>query len=114
MLTRLRCPITQGEDLQTDLDLPFDSGVLGQWAAERGHKERLAKARFVILQNRAIGFRFQSLVFDQGEEVQRREGIAEKMAAIPAKLYSLTELAHRAEDAMLIRLLAGELDRRPR
>lgn len=79
--------------------------------------ERFAPYRFTILHNPQINFYFQKWVFDQEEEVQRREAMAKRQAtatAAPARLFTLTELSHKAEDAMLIRLLHRGEERRPR
>jgi SAM-dependent methyltransferase len=114
MFQRLTCPITQSSDLVTKIELPYASGLLGPWTAERRQQGLLSDCSFVILHNPAIEFYFQRWVFDQEDEVKRRENIAARSANLKPKLYSLTELSHKAEDAITIRLLFPELDRPPR
>ncbi len=110
MLDRNSCPITASTRLTEKASAPYGSGLLGEWAAQRKQRERLAEQRYAILHNPAIDFYFQRAVFDQGEEVQRRQAIAERRAEV--RLLGLSDLAHKAEDAMLVRLLHP--DARPR
>jgi len=114
MFQRLTCPITQSNDLVTKVELSYASGLLGQWAVERRQQEMLSACSFVILHNPAIQFYFQKWVFDQEDEVKRRESIAARSDSQKPKLYSLTELSHKAEDAITIRLLFPKLERAPR
>jgi hypothetical protein len=65
MLKRTRCPITDSEQLETLLDVPFDSGVWGEWTAERRWLNRLAKLRFAILYNESIDLYFQRWVLSK-------------------------------------------------
>ena len=110
MFDRNACPITGSTHLLEKASAPYDSGLLGDWAAQRKQRERLAERRYVILHNPGIDFYFQRSVFDQEEEVQRREGIAGKR--LETRQLELSDLAHKAEDAMLVRLL--HLAGRPR
>lgn len=110
MFDRTACPITRTVSLVEKASSPYDLGLLGEWAARRNQADRLAGRRYVVLHNPAIDFYFQRSVFEQSEEVERRQGIAERRAEIRA--LSLSDLAHKAEDAILVRLLQPEA--RPR
>ena len=99
MLDRNSCPITASTRLTEKASAPYGSGLLGEWAAQRKQRERLAEQRYAILHNPAIDFYFQRAVFDQGEEVQRRQAIAERRAEV--RLLGLSDLAHKAEDALV-------------
>ncbi len=103
MLDRIECPITASPAVVERIDLPYDSALLGEWSAQRKQTDRLAHKRFTICHNPAIDFYFQRSVFDQGEEIERRQGIADRRTE--ERLPALSELCHKAEDAMLIRLL---------
>ncbi len=110
MFDRNSCPITASAQLIEKASAPYGAGLLGEWAAQRKQRERLAEQRYVILHNPEIDFYFQRAVFDQGEEVRRRQAIDERRVEV--RLLGLSELAHKAEDAMLVRLLHP--DGRPR
>lgn len=109
MLTRSACPVT-GETalLEEKVRLPYDSGFLGTWTAKRKWGKLLAGRDYRIWHHPGIDFYFQESVFDDEEEAVRREKIASRLAAQPTgepRGLSLTELSHKAEDALLIRLL---------
>lgn len=105
MLDRRTCPLTGSTELRQIIETPFSFGALGAWAKERKLIERLADKRFVVFHNPSIDFYFQRFVMDQDEEVGRRVAIADRREI---RLLTLSELSHRAEDAMLIRLLHPE------
>ena len=106
MFDRTACPITRTTTLVEKASAPYDAGLLGAWATRRKQRERLAGQRFVVLHNPAIDFYFQRSVFDQAEEIERRQGIAGRRSEV--RVLSLSDLAHKAEDAMLVRLLQPE------
>ncbi|MDD5348649.1 MAG: class I SAM-dependent methyltransferase [Chthoniobacteraceae bacterium] len=107
MISREACPITQEKDLVVALDMPYHSGVLGEWSRESHHEELLRGCNFTILHNRRIDFYFQRWVFDLQVEIARRKGLAGPLPTWDAegKPSTLASLSHKAEDAMLIRLL---------
>lgn len=106
MFDRPACPITGSTHLEEKANVAYDNGVLGEWATRRRQTDRLAGRRYVILHNPEIDFYFQRTVFDQSEEIERRQGIAERRAEV--RLLGLGDLSHKAEDAMLVRLLQPE------
>ncbi|MDQ3622223.1 MAG: hypothetical protein M3463_07010, partial [Verrucomicrobiota bacterium] len=100
MFDRNSCPITGSTQLIEKANVPYRSELLGEWATQR---KQLAEERYVILHNPAIDFYFQRSVLDQYQEVQRRRAMAERRVEV--RLLGLSDLAHKAEDAMLVRLL---------
>ncbi len=106
MFDRTACPITHTAALVEKANAPYDGGLLGEWATKRGQSARLAGQRYVVMHNAEIDFYFQRSVFDQAEEIERRRGIAERRPEV--RVSGLSDLAHKAEDAMLVRLLQPE------
>jgi SAM-dependent methyltransferase len=112
MLTRNTCPITGQQDLVTVINLPFHEGVLAEWARSRQWFDHLRDCAYRVLYNPSIDFYFQSLVFSEEEEQARRSAEAANAGMRPRKQdFSLTELCHKAEDAILIRLLCRHVTR---
>jgi len=106
MLSRIHCPITGATDCRDLVRVPYDQGFLGTWSRKRGWIEELAGQDFAIRYSPGIDFYFQQNVLEDSEEASRRERLAGKLAKEPVKkAYSLAELSHKAEDALLIRLL---------
>lgn len=109
MLNRSACPITGDTNgLVEKIRLPYDSGFLGGWTERRKWGKWLRGLDYRVWYVPATDFYFQESVFDDDEEALRRENIASRLAKNTEqnrREYSLTELSHKAEDAMLIRLL---------
>ncbi len=106
MFDRMACPITRSDALVEKANAAYDDGLLGAWATRRKQSGRLAGQRYVVMHNPEIDFYFQRAVFEQSEEIERRQGIAERRTEV--RVLSLSDLAHKAEDAMLVRLLQPE------
>jgi SAM-dependent methyltransferase len=106
MLDRTVCPLTGSDRLHEAVRVPYDQGVLGAWSRERSYPRLLQGRDFVVRENPEIGFWFQEGVLDEREMVQGSSATAERMSeAERFRLFTLRELSHRAEDAILVRLL---------
>lgn len=104
-MIRDACPISgaSSPEIETLVSLPFDEGVLGDWAKEKGKISLVAGKAFRIYRNPSLDFYWQQLVMSNEEAVDHRDRIRKKNNEVPP--LALTEASHKVEEAILLRLL---------
>lgn len=106
-MIRDACPISGASSpaIETLVSLPFDEGVLGDWARKKGKVDLVAGKEFRIYKNPSLDFYWQQLVMSNEEATHHRERIRKKNNQVPP--LALTEASHKVEEAILLRLLVG-------
>lgn len=105
MLVRESCPITGSTNLVRKVDIPFSVGVIAEWVRPRGRARQLEGLNYTVYFNPEVDFYFQRIVFSEQEEEIRRRQLASTNSSSAERVATLNDLCHKAEDAILIRLL---------